>query len=234
MSVERGKSRSGNDVPAELHALGNPDRAVSDVAPVAPERAEGIVDVFVDAFADYPVMRHVLGDRIGDADALRRLIGLFVSARVLRGEPLLGVRDGDRLVAAAIVSDPATPPPPDFLALRGEVWRELGAAAEARYAEYGAATRGFDPGTPHLHLNMIGVVRGAQRRGHARRLVDAVVALAEARPGCTGVSLTTEDPRNVPFYERLGFAVVGRGTVPGGFETWGFWRPTRNPPATSP
>ena len=76
---------------------------------LAADAADEILDVLCDSFRDYPVMRFVLGDRGDDYDSdLRVLIRLFVMSRVMRSEPLLGVFDESGLVAAAIVSDPAT------------------------------------------------------------------------------------------------------------------------------
>jgi ribosomal protein S18 acetylase RimI-like enzyme len=187
------------------------------------QHADEIVDVLAAAFRGYPVMRFVLGD--DDPERLRTLVRLFVMARVLRDEPLLGVRDGSVLVAAATTSFPSEQPhPPAFLELRAELWRALGAEAEARYDAYGAATRAFPFDFPHVHLNMVGVRPGERRRGLARRLIDEVQAISRSRPGSQGVTLTTEDPANVPFYERLGFALVGRARVSPTLESWGFLR----------
>ena len=39
-----------------------------------------------------------------------------------------------------------------------------------------------------------------------------------------GVTLTTEDPSNVPLYEHFGYQVVGHARVAPGLESWGFFR----------
>src|SRR4051812_49669754 len=91
-------------------------------------QTEDVVTVLCDAFQDYPVMRYVRGPD-GDYDRrLRTLIGLFVSARVFRNEPVLGVYDRTgSLSAVAIVSLPAQGDAPEALATRREeVWHELG------------------------------------------------------------------------------------------------------------
>jgi len=185
--------------------------------------ADEIVDTLCDAFRGYPVMRFVLDD--DDPERLRTLVRLFVMARVLRGEPLLGIRRGPELVAAAIASYPGElPPPVEFLSLRSDVWRRLGVDAERRYDAYVAAAATFPLEFPHVHLNMVGVRRTARRQGLARRLIDEVQAISRARPGSEGVSLTTEDPANVPLYRALGFEVIGQVRVAPSLETWGFLR----------
>ena len=101
----------------------------------------------------------------------------------------------------------------------------MGAAARARYEAFGAAWETFTVHEPQVHLNMIGVARSHRGQGLGRVLLDAVHGMSQDHPLSTGVSLTTEDPANVPLYEHVGYRVVGRQTVAEGVETWGFFRP---------
>jgi hypothetical protein len=55
-----------------------------EVESLAIDDWDEIVDVLVDAFGRYPVMRHVLGPAMTHED-LSRLIRLFVGNRLLRG-----------------------------------------------------------------------------------------------------------------------------------------------------
>jgi GNAT superfamily N-acetyltransferase len=193
-----------------------------------------IVSVLSDAFQDYPVMRYVLGPDVPGVGApykvrLHRLVQLFASARAYRDEPMMGVRDDSgALVAAAVMSLPRSPNPlPAFIALREAVWAELGAEARSRYDAYLAAANFFAASGPHHHLNMIGVRRAQQRLGLARELLEAVHEVASHDPQSTGVSLTTERPENLPFYERFGYKVVGHARVGPDLETWGLFRVSR-------
>lgn len=204
-----GRSESG----AAVARLGD-----SDVA--------DIVDVLSEAFRDYPVMRFILG---GDASParLRSLIHFFVTARSLRSEPLLGVVENDRLVAAATVSFPSNVVSPRPLAIaRDAVWKELGAGARDRYEACGRVWRSFTAPEPHIHLNMIGVRPSAQGHGYARRLLEHVHRISRETSGSEGVTLTTEDQRNVTFYERVGYEITGHARVAPELETWGFFRRT--------
>jgi hypothetical protein len=87
------------------------------------------VTVLCDAFHDYPVMRYVLGPSNDYDRRLRTLIGVFVAARVLRQELVLGVHDErGSLAAVGLVTLPGERDAPEALLLRREaVWRELGA-----------------------------------------------------------------------------------------------------------
>lgn len=179
--------------------------------------------MLAEAFSDYPITRFVLGPDLRTHH--ERLIRMFVMARVLRDEPILGVRRGVELIAAGIASFPGTPAPPEFLSLREATWRELGPEAEARYAAYGDATARFPFPAGCTHLNMIGARRAHQRQGLGRAILDAVQDVARARAGSPGVELTTEHPANVSYYEGLGFRVVGHAYVGPGLESWGLFRP---------
>jgi len=197
---------------------------VPAVTPLGPEHAAEVVSVIADAFTGYPVVRYVLGPERED-EHRERIVRLFVMARVLRGEPLLGIRGDHGLIAAGVVSFPGTPAPPAFEALRGETWGVLGQEAERRYAAYrdATATFAFPPGS--VHLNMIGARRGHQRQGLGRAILEAVQEISRARPGSPGVELTTERLENVAYYERVGYEVVGHVQVAPGFESWGLFRP---------
>jgi GNAT superfamily N-acetyltransferase len=205
---------------------------------IPPDGADRVVDVLREAFYDYPVMRFVLADA-GEAypHRLRTLVGFFVMARALRNEPLLGIPRAEgsgpdpdaELAAAATVSFLDGPPsPPELAVLRDRVWTELGDEARERYERCGVAWSPLEEvGSRHIHLNMIGVRGGARGLGLARRLLDHVHDLSRQRADSMGVTLTTEDPRNVPFYERMGYEVVGHARIAPELETWGMFR--RNP-----
>ncbi len=194
--------------------------------PLTPDDADAIRDVFCDAFGDYPVMRFVLGDAPGYPERLRRLIGFFVAARLVREEPLYGIRDGSgTLLGAAILSwTGPQDPSPALERLREETWAALGGAERARYDAYGVAAGAMVPADPHWHLNMIGVRRGHAGRGLGGRLLDAVRDHAARDPRARGVSLATELAGNVTLYQRFGYRVLGHARVDEGLETWGMFR----------
>ena len=190
------------------------------------EQVSLVIDTLTEAFRDYPVMRFVLGE-CGEhyETRLRTLVGFFVMARALRDEPLFGIPEGEVLCAAAIVSYPDRADSPDELGLlREQVWAEVGQDARARYDLCGRVWRPLGVEVPHIHLNMIGVLPSHQGRGLARRLLDRVHDLSHSTTGSMGVTLTTEDPANVPIYERMGFEVVGHALVAPQLETWAMFR----------
>jgi GNAT superfamily N-acetyltransferase len=198
------------------------------LVPLTPERFDETVTAFCDAFRDYPVMRYVIGDR-GDSydDLLGQLIGYFTESRFARRYPVIGIESDDgRIVAAANINPPlGMPAPPSLQRTYRSLCNALGSEAIARYDAFAEACSPFEPEDPHFHLGMIGVVHDQQGRGYARRLLDAVHEMSSADSGSTGVSLTTETPRNLPFYEHFGYRILGRGETPDGLlETWTLFR----------
>jgi GNAT superfamily N-acetyltransferase len=189
-----------------------------------------------DAFADYPVMLHVLGGRSAEyGHRLRRLVEMFVLARALRDEPLIGAVQGGEVLAAATVSFPgAGESPPAFGALREEVWEDLGADARARYDACVEAWGPLDVDLPHIHVNMLGVRARHRGKGLARRLLDAAQALSRTTEGSRGVTLTTEDAGNLPFYRHVGYEVVGHARISSRLESWGLFRPNGREAARGP
>ena len=192
---------------------------------ILPAQAAEVVDVLWESFYDYPVMRFVLGDAANYDRRIARMIGMFVAARAMLDDVMLGVRFNHELVAVATTSDPARGAHPDFAPLREEVWRELGADAKVRYDLCTNAWDAMSTSTPQLHVNMLGVRRAHQRGGLARALLHQVHELARESSVWQGVSLTTESPRNVSFYECQGYQVIGQREVAPGLQAWSFWRP---------
>ena len=193
-----------------------------------PERAGEVVDALFDAFHDYPVMRYAVGDAGADYDRrLRQLIGVFVARRVDHGHPLLAVEEDGTVIGVATLTPPGDPGPPSaaFDARIEALWQDLGQDAKARM-EYlvGIWKRLTVPG-PQYHLNMLGVRRAHAGKGVGRILLDEVHRISRDHADSTGVSLSTEDPKNVPLYEHCGYEVRFHESVSPALETWILFRP---------
>jgi GNAT superfamily N-acetyltransferase len=192
----------------------------------SPSRSGEVVAALADAFRAYPVMRYIIGEAGDDYDRrLHLLIGLFVAGRVLRGNPILAIEDGGRAVAVATITPPGEQQElPELLARRDALWQELGAAARARSEALIAVWERLVVPGPQYHLNMLGVRRSHAGQGLARRLLDAVHEMSRRDPASAGVSLSTEDPTNVPLYQHCGYEVTSHERVSDNLETWIFFR----------
>ncbi len=178
-----------------------------------------------EAFADYPVMRYVLGLTGDYQGRLQTLVGFFLVARVLRKDPILAMYDGREVSGVAICTLPGLPGPPDLDEAREWTWSELGTDARERYDQWVGIWGPLNATEPNIHVNMLGVPPRFQGRGIGRVLLERVHAMSREHPKSQGISLTTESAHNVPFYERLGYRLVGHGRIGPGLESWGFFRP---------
>ena len=202
---------------------------MNDPQPRIGASAEEVLGPLGEAFADYPVMRYVLGPDGNYPARLRTLIGFFLTARVLRKDPILAVHDGADVSGVAICTLPGLPGPPDLEEARDWTWARLGGDARERYDQWVRIWGPLNVSEPNIHVNMLGVPPRFQGRGLGRLLLERVHAMSREHPESLGVSLTTESPGNVPFYERLGYRVVGHGRIAPGLESWGFFRPDGAP-----
>lgn len=78
------------------------------------------------------------------------------------------------------------------------------------------------PHEPHYYVQVIGVDPAHQGTGLGRALLSQLVSRCD---GCGWpLYLETANPRNLGFYEKLGFALNRRYGLPGGLELFGLWR----------
>ncbi len=79
---------------------------------------------------------------------------------------------------------------------------------------------------PHWYLAAVGTEPRLQGRGSGARLLRPVLERCDAEG--LGAYLESSNPRNVPFYHRLGFVVVGALTLASGAAAMTcMWRPPR-------
>jgi GNAT superfamily N-acetyltransferase len=96
-----------------------------------------------------------------------------------------------------------------------------------RYATFWDWLDAHLPGEPCWFLDLVGVAPAAQRRGLGRALVRHGLERARA-DGCPAF-LETGTPRNVPFYQSLGFEVVAEQQAPDGGPMIWFMQTPRAP-----
>lgn len=179
--------------------------------------------VLEESFGAYPVMRYVLGDGQDYEGRIKRLMRYYVELRTLKDEPILACGPRGAPSGVALIARPG-PSRPEVAALQAELWEDLGADAEARYAEFGESVAPFKVSRPHLYLSMLGALDSARGMGIGRVLLDAVHDLSATEPKSEGVALTTEVEGNVSLYRHFGYELLGERSFGGGQRTWGFFR----------
>ncbi|MDA1184273.1 MAG: hypothetical protein O2930_06470 [Acidobacteria bacterium] len=186
------------------------------------------VSVLSEVFFDYPLMRFVLGASEDYSDRLRLFVNFLVMSRMRRNEVVLGVRGADGLDAVAVVSYPEDGGvPPETTSDPDGTWAKLGDAAKERYESFRTVAGSVNVDPPHLYVSMFGVRRAGQERRCAEALLEAAEELSVFTPSSTGVTVRTEEPLHLSFYERNGYVVIGSAGAESAIRTWGLYRGNR-------
>ncbi len=177
------------------------------------------------AFRDNPLNRAVIGP-----DPARRLrcnrhgMGSLLPVAQAGGH-VLTARSGGAPAAALVSAPPlgyplpAAPLPARLRCVAGQGWR-----VARRWTRVFEALRERHPSGPHWTLGTLGVAPGLQGAGIGSALLAHWLAEVD-RDGCPAY-LETDLERNLPLYERAGFAVCGELELLG-VRIWRMARPPR-------
>src|SRR4051794_20619526 len=172
------------------------------------------------AFADDPVMLHILPPRPGQEKKLRGLMRIEAISG-LRHESVWCTEDGQ---ATAIWKPPnkwkiggmelLRQAPATIAILRSRLPRALSVlnAVEKKHPEH----------PPHWHLAVLGTEPDGQGKGKGSAVLQPVLERCD-REG-EAAYLESSKERNVPFYERHGFRVTEELSLAGGPTLWLMWR----------
>lgn len=194
------------------------------------EQRSEVVATLCSAFRDYAVMRYVLASSADEYELhLAELIGFYVDSRLMRHWPVIGIRAESEIVAVAMGNEAVAKPAPDELkAAYARLRKNLGEDAFERMAAFEAASDLHEPDYPHYFLGMLGVRMEHRGNGYAAALIERFCELSAVDDQSQAVVLSTEDPDNLPFYKKMGFAVVADSEV-GDLHTWCLALPTPGP-----
>lgn len=201
--------------------------AVRYTAPLAPRRSHchhrevshavhalardlpALRDSLASAFFDDPVSSWMYDDPTTRREHLRSWMRLVVEMGITRGH--LYTAGSNR--AAAVWS------PPD-VTLFDEVWApRLGKLLSEQLGERGGSVMGalgravaqYPAEESHFYLFTLGTRAEAQGEGLGARVIEPVLALCDAQG--LPAHLESSNARNLPFYRRHGFEVVGEVAV---------------------
>ena len=203
------------------------------VVPLDEDQEEPVAALLAAAFLGDPIFVHVVPDAAARAVFLQR----FMGALVRRSRRLsVALATAPQLAGASLWKGPELRAlSPAQLAMTGldRIPQWLGAAPAARFDRIfdsvDAALEEDVPG-PCWYLGVLGVAPAWQGQGLGSRLMAPGLERAD-REGLP-VTLETSQPRNLPLYERHGFAVLRElGPVAtGGPTVWTMRRPARGRP----
>ena len=181
--------------------------------------ADGVraVAVLMDAFAPDPWAQWCFfGEEPGYRDRLHGYLEVGHAWHTGLGFSLLGAYEGERLLAVAYVMEAgAEIPSGEEHALLPRMREACGDAATERFRRCNQATEAETADAPAHCIALIAVDSTRQSRGVGSRLMEGVLANAEADASSAGVVLETSNPRNLMFYHRHGFERVGRVHIDG-------------------
>jgi GNAT superfamily N-acetyltransferase len=194
-------------------------------------RREEAAMVLLDAFEDDPLAIFIMRGAYAPYsdfmywDYLYELFRFSCSVRLHLGWPLKGALLDGKLVGVAGYTMPDGGEwPPLLEEIYDRLKWFLGPKSSGQLEEYSRIADEMRPRERHYHLGMVGVHPSAQGRGIARALIEPLHALSESDPLSTGVALDTENPKNVPLYEHLGYHVTGERNL-GEITIWAMFRP---------
>jgi len=184
--------------------------------------------VWAESFHQYSVMRYIFKDAATEAEyvtKLKTIMGYYFDNSIAHGWPVLGVRDGGRVVAALCAIGPNTPETPaSFKELEKTLLEDIGAAAIERGEFYDQCTHAHEPKQPHYYVGVLGVANTQQGSGLAGQLLKAIHEVSRQDPASEGVCLFTETESNVGFYQYMGYEVLANFHVVEGVQSWAFFR----------
>jgi ribosomal protein S18 acetylase RimI-like enzyme len=161
----------------------------------------GVIAALAAAFADDPAVRWMYPDNA----QFRREFPGFAEAFGGRAFAAGTAHVSDGFAGAALWLPPGTAPDED--ALMGHIERTATSVDQNVLFAVFEAMGGYHPEGPHWYLPLIGVVPVAQGRGIGSALLGH--ALAAADRDRLPAYLESSNARNIPLYQRHGFALLG-------------------------
>jgi ribosomal protein S18 acetylase RimI-like enzyme len=188
-----------------------------------PEQVVGVRAVVGAAFEHDPMLQWIFGGVEAAEHATAAWVGWFVEAFAAAGtvDVVLG-SDGAPVAAALWRTDARPLPYPELPHLPGLMTAILG-GRRANEVLVGLGAFGANkPDPPFHYLQFLAVHPLHQGTGLGRQLV--VHGQERAAAAGQGVHLESTNPRNLSFYESLGFRLVGEFSLePDGPPVWPLW-----------
>ncbi len=178
------------------------------------------------SFFDDPLMGFLFPDATTRGEDLAVLFELCLAAAMKRGNTFL--LPGEKGPTGAALWSP-----PDVEVMSDEEGAAMGPIVGERYGgagldrmrAMGEAMAAHHPTDPHFYLWIVGVEPTRQGQGLGEALLGPV--LSRCDNDVVPAYLESTSPRNIGFYERLGFAVHSEFHPDGGPLLTGMWRDPR-------
>ena len=199
--------------------------SLRQVVHLSDSRLAEAADALSQAFHDDPLQSYTFPD----PEERRRLSPAHFTAilryGLLTGQVFTGVEQGS---GAAVWMPPGVEGTPEIVEAAGltRLPETIGAGAAGRFSrmiDYAEAVHHRDMTTPHWYVMVVGVAPAFQGQGYGRAFLQPMLDRAEIEG--LPCYLETTQPKNVTFYQRLGFRVLVDDVEPeSGLRFWTFRR----------
>ena len=210
-----------------------PENGKPYVTALYPEQHDQAADSLGRAFINDPTFKAIIPDITDPVARATHLADLFRGMLAIErrsGQPVFGIVDNGRVVAAALTEGVA------HAGALGMITTGLGQMPRMISAiGMGGLWRGLNlvsvlsdnhPKEPHIYLQVLGCDPQFQGKGYGKALVDRLALEAQARPDIAGVYLETMTEANVAFYSSRGYEILGE-LYPLGVKTWRMYQRKR-------
>ena len=210
-----------------------PENGTPYVTALYPEQHDQAADSLGRSFINDPTFKAIIPDITDPVERATHLADLFRGMLAIErrgGQPVFGIVDNGRVVAAALTEGVA------HAGALGMVTTGLGQMPRMiRAIGLGGLWRGLNlvsvlsdnhPKEPHIYLQVLGCDPPFQGKGYGKALVDRLALEAKARPEIAGVYLETMTEANVAFYSSRGYEILGE-LYPLGVKTWRMYQRKR-------
>ena len=173
------------------------DRAQIDIA----------VDIITASFVKDQAMVHFVGDAMQPDTVRHDIVVAITNAHFRAREPIFLLLRNQQAIGAALVEVRRSPGGEILSVLRSwRLWRRLPKGCIKRLNTYRALARRGSDRTSN-YLTMIGILPDLQGEGLGRQFMEQLER--EIGPQRSW-SLDTENPKNVPLYEKLGYTLINK------------------------
>ena len=202
-------------MPGPMSSSPPPDRRLS-IADATPADVAAAALALEAAFAADPLVAYFFRPHPqGIATASRQFFTLLLRLRIALGMPALVLKEGERVVGAAMGYDTERPAWPEPFASEWTRFEAETPGFTGRLHAYEALAQAHQPPAPHYYLGVLGVHPEAQGSGSGKALLLAFCRRSAGDPLSTGVYLETSNPQSREFYLRNGFVERGAGDLAG-------------------
>jgi len=151
---------------------------------------------------------------------VRDFFTILMEARLALGMPVLVASEDGRAIGAVMGYDTTRL---EWQPQHARKFVDLEAkhpGLPERFARADHVMAEFRPSLLHHYLGVVGVSSEAQGRGVGRSLINSFLSLSEKDVQSLGTFLETANSRNVPYYESMGFQVLGERQIGPATSLW--------------